>query len=72
MLRPMISAVSTPVHVVAIGMTIARSYLRVKKDHVWWDDRLTVMGAMMDLVFLLSLWLKALNRKRCNSGPLKD
>ena len=48
---------------IAIGMSVVRSYLRAKKDHFWWDDRLVVMGAIADVVYMLTLWLKILNRQ---------
>ena len=50
-------AAATTAHAIAIGMSAVRSYLRAKKDHVWWDDRLAVTGAIADVVYMLTLWL---------------
>ena len=44
-------------------MSVARLHLRVKKDHVWWDDGLAVAGAVMDLIYMLTMWVKALDRE---------
>jgi len=44
-------------------MSVMRLYLRVKKDHVWWDDRLAVVAAAVNVVYMLSLWVKALGRE---------
>ena len=54
---------STVAHAIAIGMSAVRFYLRVKKDQVWWDDRLAVAGALVDVVYMMTLWLKQLDRK---------
>jgi len=54
---------ATVAHVLAIGMSAVRMYLRVKKDHVWWDDRLALGGAMMDVVYMMSMWVEALDRE---------
>ena len=44
-------------------MSAMRCYLRVKKGHAWWDDWLIVAATAMDVVYMLTLWLKALDRK---------
>ena len=49
-------------HIFALGLCLARSYLRVKKGRVWWDDYMAMGAAALDLVYLLSLWVKALHR----------
>jgi len=48
---------------IAIGMSAVRLYLRVKKDRVWWDDWLAVTSAAVDVVYMLSLWVKVLDRE---------
>ena len=49
-------------HLFALGLCLARSYLRVKKDRVWWDDRVVLGAAVLDLIHMLTLWVKPMHR----------
>jgi len=44
-------------------MSAVRLHLRMKKGHVWWDDWLIASTAVVDVVYMLSLWLEQLDRK---------
>ena len=54
-------------HSAAIGLCLARSYLRVIKDRVWWDDRIALAAAALDMLYMLTLWVEALHRKSSKS-----
>ena len=45
----------TLVHLFAIGLCQTRLYLRVKEGRVWWDDRVVLGAAALDVVYTLTL-----------------
>lgn len=51
-------AVTTPLHVIAIGSTIFRLYHRYRIRQVWWDDYWAGASLFIDLIYVPAPWLR--------------
>lgn len=49
----------TPLHVIAIAITILRLEYRQRTHKLWWDDMFALFALVMDCVYLVNMWLRA-------------
>ena len=48
----------TLLHLLAAGSTLLRLVHRWKTNRMWWDDYITVIPLMVDIIFIILMWLR--------------
>ena len=54
---------STMAHGMAISFSAVRIYLRQKSGRMWWDDWLVLGATVMDILYMLTIWVERVNRR---------
>ncbi|KIM46677.1 hypothetical protein M413DRAFT_56398, partial [Hebeloma cylindrosporum] len=45
-------------HLLAVGFTLLRLVYRWKTKRLWWDDYITIIPLMVDILYIILMWLR--------------